>query len=205
MKARYRHINVDGVEKKAHRVIWERANGPIPPGYEIHHVNFDGHDNRLENLQMLTRKEHLRLHAELRKQGKDKTDKPEILASRERCREYQKNNREKVNASYRKWRTGNEDRLAYERTYREEHREETKAYNKAYNEKHKAELAIQKKTYRDTHKAEKAATDRAYHESHIEEHRAYHKLYYAIRSGKPKEVIDKLQKEFDAIKEKSRR
>lgn len=44
-----------------HRRVWIEANGPIPHGYVIHHRNGDKLDNRLENLQMMTRREH-RLH-----------------------------------------------------------------------------------------------------------------------------------------------
>ena len=50
-----------GKRRKLHLIIWEKANGPIPKGYEIHHINEDKQDNRLENLQMLTKKEHMRL------------------------------------------------------------------------------------------------------------------------------------------------
>lgn len=41
-----------------HRVIWERANGPIPIGFEVdhkHHGDFGGLDNRRENLRLATR------------------------------------------------------------------------------------------------------------------------------------------------------
>lgn len=44
------------------RVVWQRAYGPIPSGYHIHHLNGDIHDDRLENLALLTAAEHSRLH-----------------------------------------------------------------------------------------------------------------------------------------------
>lgn len=40
-----------GREVYEHRVIWEAANGPIPAGMVIDHVNGDRADNRLENLR----------------------------------------------------------------------------------------------------------------------------------------------------------
>lgn len=34
-----------------HREVWEKANGPIPKGWMVDHINHDSHDNRLENLR----------------------------------------------------------------------------------------------------------------------------------------------------------
>lgn len=55
------------------RWVWERAHGPIPAGMVIHHVNRDCGDDRLENLQMLTRREHDALHAGDKKKEVDAT------------------------------------------------------------------------------------------------------------------------------------
>ncbi|KKN71823.1 hypothetical protein LCGC14_0416770 [marine sediment metagenome] len=41
-----------------HRVIWEKANGKLPEGYVIHHLNGIKDDNRLENLVPLPRSAH---------------------------------------------------------------------------------------------------------------------------------------------------
>lgn len=45
------------------RVVWEDAHGPVPAGVVIHHKNRDPLDDRIENLEALTRAEHVREHA----------------------------------------------------------------------------------------------------------------------------------------------
>lgn len=44
----------------AHRLAWIIANGPIPDGMQIDHVNGDGTDNRLVNLRLTTPSENKR-------------------------------------------------------------------------------------------------------------------------------------------------
>jgi len=41
-----------------HRLVWEKANGKIPKGYIIHHLNGLKTDNRLENLICISRTMH---------------------------------------------------------------------------------------------------------------------------------------------------
>ena len=49
--------------KFLHQAVWVAYNGPIPPGYDPHHKNENKEDNRIENLELLTKEEHGRLHA----------------------------------------------------------------------------------------------------------------------------------------------
>ena len=44
----------DGVKSQLHRDIWIEANGDIPEGMCIDHINGDVEDNRLENLRCVT-------------------------------------------------------------------------------------------------------------------------------------------------------
>gem|GEM_PF-4562702 len=57
-----------------HIFVWEQAFGPIPPDYVVHHKNNDGLDNRLENLEIMTRSEHRSLH--------NKTTHPMLLENK---------------------------------------------------------------------------------------------------------------------------
>jgi hypothetical protein len=45
-----------------HRYIWEKEMGPIPKGWDVHHVNEDRTDNRVENFECLLKADHTRLH-----------------------------------------------------------------------------------------------------------------------------------------------
>ena len=42
---------------RAHRYIWEHYNGKIKDGLEIDHINGNRADNRIENLQAITKKQ----------------------------------------------------------------------------------------------------------------------------------------------------
>lgn len=47
---------------RAHRMIWQHVNGQIPDGMEINHKNGIKTDNRIENLELVTKSENA-LHA----------------------------------------------------------------------------------------------------------------------------------------------
>jgi hypothetical protein len=45
-----------------HCIVWETANGPIPAGHVIHHIDEDPRNNDIGNLQLMTRAAHSKLH-----------------------------------------------------------------------------------------------------------------------------------------------
>lgn len=66
MSSDYLHKRIGGRKGKmrlAHHIVWEDKNGPIPDGYEIHHIDRDKKNNDLENLRMLTISEHQKIHS----------------------------------------------------------------------------------------------------------------------------------------------
>lgn len=45
-----------------HRWVWRLERGDIPDGMQVHHINHDRGDSRVENLDLVSRAEHLRIH-----------------------------------------------------------------------------------------------------------------------------------------------
>ena len=61
----YRRVHVPGTRRQRmqHVLVWEAHYGPVPAGHVLHHINCDKLDNRVEDLQALTRVEHKRMHS----------------------------------------------------------------------------------------------------------------------------------------------
>lgn len=51
----YIRVRRDGKEYRAHRIIWELFNGPIPETLLIDHIDGDALNNRIENLRLVNR------------------------------------------------------------------------------------------------------------------------------------------------------
>lgn len=49
---------------RLHRYVWEKENGQIPEGYEIHHRDGNKSNNHISNLELLTAKEHSQKHVD---------------------------------------------------------------------------------------------------------------------------------------------
>lgn len=65
MKNPYKRTKYNGIAIDEHRLVMEKHLGRKLERWEIvHHINGNTRDNRIENLQVMTRLEHNRLHKE---------------------------------------------------------------------------------------------------------------------------------------------
>jgi len=62
-KKGYPTIWINGKNIKLHIYIWERKNGEKPNGYQLHHKDFDKKNYNINNLELITQSDHLRIHA----------------------------------------------------------------------------------------------------------------------------------------------
>jgi len=47
---------------RLHVYVWEKANGPTPFGFDVHHIDENKENNALENLMLIPGKDHRSLH-----------------------------------------------------------------------------------------------------------------------------------------------
>lgn len=52
------YAKTDGNRELMHRVVWEFYKGKIPEGWDIHHIDHDKTNNKIENLELYTKQEH---------------------------------------------------------------------------------------------------------------------------------------------------
>lgn len=109
---RYKMVWHNGKVTTEHAAVWEKANcRPVPKGHVIHHINGNGLDNRIENLQLMTHKEHNQLHARLRVEGSEVVDSSDetVMKSRKRNKDWKAANKEYIREYNRKWRAANRE------------------------------------------------------------------------------------------------
>ena len=52
------------LHKRLHVYIYEKYNGMIPKGYQIHHIDHNKDNNEISNLKLVSREEHNKIHRE---------------------------------------------------------------------------------------------------------------------------------------------
>lgn len=79
-----------------HRDLWVFHNTEIPDGFVIHHRDFDSLNNRLDNLECLSKESHVKLHAD-RNRGK--------------CTDDQRKHLEEIRPMTKEWHKSEEGRI----------------------------------------------------------------------------------------------
>jgi len=51
--------------KSMHQYVWSYYNGPVPKGYDVHHIDGNRYNNDITNLQLLKREEHRKIHSKM--------------------------------------------------------------------------------------------------------------------------------------------
>lgn len=62
MNGDYPAIFLDGQSQHVHRLVWIKHNGEIPKGYVVHHKDENKLNWDIENLELISRSEHLKRH-----------------------------------------------------------------------------------------------------------------------------------------------
>jgi len=71
-----------------HRGVWEFHNGPIPAGYEIHHVDHNKANNDITNLECICGSKHASYHAKERERQTPGWNLASLDAAREKATEW---------------------------------------------------------------------------------------------------------------------
>ena len=134
----------DRESMQEHRWIWEQAYGQIPPEHDIHHINGNRVDNRLENLELLPHGTHTTLHHTTHGLcGTPQYTQIQYQKHREtrlahRRRYHLEHLQEERNYSLRYDAFNRDKRRAYYRDHKEHHNQVTRAYYARNREKWQA-------------------------------------------------------------------
>lgn len=65
-------IPVNGKDRAflLHKLVWESKHGPVPDGYDLHHIDHNKANWSIDNLKPVERNAHQQYHWDLRSTGK---------------------------------------------------------------------------------------------------------------------------------------
>lgn len=89
-KTGYYTTIVDGKAQYVHRLVWKLFNGEIPEGYEINHIDGNKSNNKLSNLELMTREENCKEEIRCKRLSKSKKKRCYIVIDGKRIEESSK-------------------------------------------------------------------------------------------------------------------
>lgn len=78
----YKYVRLSGSTHTVHSLVAKAFLGERPDGYHIHHKDGDPSNNRLDNLEYLTPKEHAERHMALREKDREEHNEPNDFIDR---------------------------------------------------------------------------------------------------------------------------
>lgn len=75
-KKGYPKIRINNKDIMLHIYIWEKINGEKPKGYYIHHKDFNKSNYNINNLELLSQSDHLKIHGGWIRENNIWTKKP---------------------------------------------------------------------------------------------------------------------------------
>lgn len=87
---------VNGKRVRLHRYVWEKYNGKIPKGYDIHHIDHNKDNNEINNLEIISSRTHKKIHGiEMTEEQRERRRKNLNENARPKAIEWHKSDRAK--------------------------------------------------------------------------------------------------------------
>lgn len=86
----YWYKATNGTSRSLHKHTWEKFNGPVPCGFEVHHKDSNSANNSISNLEILESAEHSRMHLLKRISDGTLNNETNLLKAREAAKIWHK-------------------------------------------------------------------------------------------------------------------